>query len=166
MGSRIPLFGVVFVTVLVWILSAPPVQAQGKGVTCDSELSLRSKPLVRDINGIPVFYYFESEYQRTDELCVSTVQIIPLVTIHLYKVFVSPFLGARCNFYPSCSEFGFQAYRKYGFLIGTMMTADRLSRDHGFIPFGGYPRDENGRFLDPVEDIYIFKNNRGNHYRK
>ena len=41
---------------------------------------------------------------------------------------VSPQLGARCRFKPSCSEYGLQAYRRYGFLKATGKTVWRLLR--------------------------------------
>lgn len=48
--------------------------------------------------------------------------------IETYKRRVSPQLGARCRFEPSCSEYGLEAYRRYGFLKATGKTAWRLAR--------------------------------------
>jgi len=48
--------------------------------------------------------------------------------IETYKQRVSPQLGARCRFEPSCSEYGLEAYRRYGFLKATGKTAWRLVR--------------------------------------
>jgi len=36
--------------------------------------------------------------------------------------------GHRCPMYPSCSEYSAQAFRKHGFIIGWIMTSDRLLR--------------------------------------
>jgi len=57
-----------------------------------------------------------------------------------YQQRVSPMLGARCRFEPSCSQYGLEAYRRYGFLKATAKTAWRLVRCN---PFNGGPR------LDP-----------------
>ncbi|MCO5607793.1 hypothetical protein L7F22_061994 [Adiantum nelumboides] len=41
---------------------------------------------------------------------------------------ISPFMPSSCRFIPSCSEYSMQAYKKYGVLKGTMLTAWRLLR--------------------------------------
>jgi putative membrane protein insertion efficiency factor len=48
--------------------------------------------------------------------------------ITTYKTRVSPRLGARCRFEPSCSEYALEAYRRYGFLKATAKTAWRILR--------------------------------------
>ena len=48
--------------------------------------------------------------------------------ITAYKQRVSPSLGARCRFEPTCSDYGLQAYRQYGFVKATAKTAWRLVR--------------------------------------
>ena len=57
-----------------------------------------------------------------------------------YQQRVSPMLGARCRFEPSCSQYGLEAYRRYGFLKATAKTVWRLARCN---PFNG------GSRLDP-----------------
>ena len=49
-------------------------------------------------------------------------------TIKLYQKYISPVDGQRCSMYPSCSEYGRQAFQKYGFLTGWIITCDRLLR--------------------------------------
>lgn len=48
--------------------------------------------------------------------------------IQTYQLRVSPQLGARCRFEPSCSAYGLEAFRKYGFLKAAAKTAWRLLR--------------------------------------
>jgi putative membrane protein insertion efficiency factor len=48
--------------------------------------------------------------------------------IETYQQRVSPQLAARCRFEPSCSRYGLDAYRRYGFLKATGKTAWRLLR--------------------------------------
>jgi len=48
--------------------------------------------------------------------------------IKLYQKYISPVDGQRCRMYPSCSEYGRQAFQKHGFLTGWIMTCDRLLR--------------------------------------
>lgn len=65
--------------------------------------------------------------------------------IRSYQWLLSPLLvalfGARCRFYPSCSEYGVTAIRRYGVRVGGRMTARRLCRCHPFHP-GGYDPPE------------------------
>lgn len=48
--------------------------------------------------------------------------------ITTYKQRVSPALGARCRFEPTCSEYALESYRRYSFLRATARTAWRLLR--------------------------------------
>ena len=137
-----------------------PIQAQEIGSDTSAEIPVQSNPLIQEIEGIPVFIYLNKTEQQEDRQIISTAQIVALTSIRLYKKVISPYLGAQCNFSPTCSEFGFQAIQKFGFLKATVMTADRLSRDHGFIRFEDYPQDESGHFINTVEDSYIFKNDK------
>ena len=45
-----------------------------------------------------------------------------------YKRRVSPRLGAHCRFEPSCSEYGLEAFRRYGFLKASARTLWRIVR--------------------------------------
>lgn len=51
-----------------------------------------------------------------------------------YRYLISPFLGPRCRFHPSCSQYAMDAYQKYGVIKGSWMTLRRLARCH---PWGG-----------------------------
>jgi putative membrane protein insertion efficiency factor len=56
--------------------------------------------------------------------------------IHLYQRIVSPWLGPRCRFFPSCSHYAVEALETHGVLRGLGLTARRLSRCHPFHPGG------------------------------
>ena len=60
-----------------------------------------------------------------------------ITVISLYRRFVSPLLGQRCRFAPSCSEYGLQAVRLHGALRGSWLAVRRIGRCHPFHP-GGY----------------------------
>ena len=61
-----------------------------------------------------------------------------LVTlVRLYQWLISPLLGQRCRFYPSCSEYFIGAVRKYGAISGSLRGIWRICRCHPFNP-GGY----------------------------
>lgn len=52
----------------------------------------------------------------------------------VYKNFISSQDGSNCVFHPSCSEYGLLAVKKYGVLLGTANTMDRLTRCNGLSP--------------------------------
>ena len=60
-----------------------------------------------------------------------------MALIRGYQRFISPGLPSSCRFYPSCSEYTYQAIEKYGALRGGWMGIRRISRCHPFHP-GGY----------------------------
>lgn len=57
--------------------------------------------------------------------------------ITLYRFAISPLLGPRCRFYPSCSAYALEAIRRFGAARGSWLAAKRLARCHPFNP-GGY----------------------------
>lgn len=64
-----------------------------------------------------------------------------------YKLAISPLLGQRCRFYPSCSEYTMQAIERFGVLRGGWLGAKRIGRCHPLHP-GGH---------DPVPDAWTDK---------
>ena len=53
-----------------------------------------------------------------------------ILSIKVYKLTVSPFLGRCCRFHPSCSSYALQAVDRHGALRGSWMTLKRLGRCH------------------------------------
>ena len=53
---------------------------------------------------------------------------LALACIRFYQASVSPFGMAACRFQPTCSHYGLEAYRKYGFLMATAKTVWRILR--------------------------------------
>lgn len=56
-----------------------------------------------------------------------------------YKRFVSPLLGDVCRFYPSCSEYAYEAVQKHGFLRGGVLAIRRVLRCHPYCSGGVDP---------------------------
>ena len=67
--------------------------------------------------------------------------------IKLYQKVVSPLLGPRCRYYPSCSEYAAQAISRYGILRGLVLALWRLLRCN--------PLSHGG--VDLVEDQRLFR---------
>jgi putative membrane protein insertion efficiency factor len=55
-----------------------------------------------------------------------------LLLIRFYRAAISPLLGPRCRFHPSCSAYAEQALREHGLLRGLGLAAYRLGRCHPF----------------------------------
>ncbi|PAN43867.1 hypothetical protein PAHAL_8G267000 [Panicum hallii] len=51
---------------------------------------------------------------------------------------ISPLLPSSCRYVPTCSEYSMQAYKRYGVVKGTILTAWRLCRCN---PLGSYGYD-------------------------
>ena len=59
-----------------------------------------------------------------------------LASIKFYQKFISPFLGKRCRFYPTCSEYSTLAIKKYGLSKGSFLSIKRLLKCHPWHPGG------------------------------
>lgn len=51
-----------------------------------------------------------------------------------YQSLISPHMTPSCRFLPSCSEYSVQAFQKYGFFRGMILSVHRVMRCH---PWGG-----------------------------
>ena len=58
--------------------------------------------------------------------------------IRFYQNGISPFLGAKCRYTPSCSAYGMEAIRKYGPWKGGWMALKRILSCN---PWGGHGYD-------------------------
>ena len=56
--------------------------------------------------------------------------------IRIYQRALSPLLGPRCRFYPSCSQYAFEALEVHGLLRGLWLAVRRIARCHPFHPGG------------------------------
>ena len=65
-----------------------------------------------------------------------------MAIIRGYQLIVSPLLGPRCRFYPTCSCYTHTAIERHGVMRGTWLGIRRILRCHPFAE-GGY---------DPVPD--------------
>lgn len=62
----------------------------------------------------------------------------PLIAlIRAYQYLISPWLGTRCRFSPSCSNYAIESLRKYGLIEGGKLTVCRVGKCHPWHP-GGY----------------------------
>jgi len=64
--------------------------------------------------------------------------------IRAYQRYISPLLGPRCRYLPTCSDYALEAMERFGSARGTWLALRRVLRCH---PFGGSG-------LDPVPDEF------------
>ncbi len=57
-----------------------------------------------------------------------------ILLIRIYQVTLSPFIGKSCRYTPTCSNYGIEAIRKYGFFKGGWLTFKRILSCN---PWGG-----------------------------
>jgi putative membrane protein insertion efficiency factor len=57
-----------------------------------------------------------------------TCAAICLVMIRGYQLLISPLLGQRCRFYPSCSHYASEAIKIHGVLFGIYLASRRILR--------------------------------------
>lgn len=65
-----------------------------------------------------------------------------IAAIRAYQRLISPLLGPRCRFYPTCSQYAVEALRRHGALQGSWLSLQRLCRCH--------PLNQGG--IDPVPE--------------
>jgi len=66
---------------------------------------------------------------------VRKILIFPfIVLIKFYQKFISPYKPPSCRFTPTCSQYGLEAFRKYGPIKGGWLTLKRILRCN---PWGG-----------------------------
>ena len=57
--------------------------------------------------------------------------------IRAYQLVLSPVFAGSCRYYPSCSQYTYEAVTRYGWLRGSWMGMKRIARCHPFAK-GGY----------------------------
>ncbi len=70
--------------------------------------------------------------------------------LRAYQLMISPLLGPRCRFYPSCSNYALEALQVHGAGKGSWLAAKRVCRCHPFndggfdpVPPAAAPNDKN-----------------------
>jgi putative component of membrane protein insertase Oxa1/YidC/SpoIIIJ protein YidD len=70
---------------------------------------------------------------------------------NIYKFFISDLDGDNCPFHPTCSSFLLLAVKETNILQGSLMFADRFTRDLNLIKVKGfYPLTKDYHFYDPA----------------
>jgi len=62
-----------------------------------------------------------------------------LKMIIFYQVYISPLVGRHCRFYPTCSQYLYEAVSKEGLIKGSLKGLSRILRCHPFSAGGFDP---------------------------
>ena len=71
--------------------------------------------------------------------------IILVNLIKFYKLLISPYLGNRCRYLPTCSEYFIECLEEFGFFNGIIKGTKRILSCHPIKFLGG------GKGFDPVK---------------
>ncbi len=80
----------------------------------------------------------EADEPRSRSSVRSLLALPLIVLVQAYRVALSPFLGGRCRFHPSCSVYAIEALKVHGAFRGSWLAMRRLLRCH---PLGGHGYD-------------------------
>ncbi len=78
---------------------------------------------------------------------------VALNGLNFFSEYISKVDGDRCPMYPTCASYSRQVFRKHGFFVGIVMTADRLIHESDEMEY--VPRVTVGdrvRYFDPVNE--------------
>jgi uncharacterized protein len=70
------------------------------------------------------------------------MKTVALWAIRAYQIGISPMLPPSCRFYPTCSEYAYQAIARYGIIRGGLKAIWRVLRCNPFCQGGYDPVDE------------------------
>ena len=62
---------------------------------------------------------------------------LKITIIKFYQYFISPLLGLRCRFLPTCSEYYIESLKVHGLIKGSFLGLKRVLRCHPFKFLGG-----------------------------
>ncbi len=131
--------------VLVLILLSGIVSAQREWVKWEKA----------DIN-----YEIPSSHKHSSIIDNSNVESVILSsTQNFYSFLISDVDGDNCPFYPTCSSFYVHSIKETNIFKGTLMFADRFTRDSNlFKSKTHYPVHYSGKYYDPTYNYYLDQN--------
>ncbi|MCE9684220.1 membrane protein insertion efficiency factor YidD [Halomonas alkalisoli] len=96
---------------------------------------------------------------RLGRLLARGLGLLLLGLVKLYQIILSPLLGPRCRFWPSCSHYTAEAIQVHGPLKGGWLAARRIVRCHpgskgGIDPVPGGPSERLCRDDPELDDDF------------
>jgi putative membrane protein insertion efficiency factor len=78
-------------------------------------------------------YYFQQckkALKNFSAMINNFLTFIIIVLIKFYNYFISPMLGVKCRFLPTCSEYSQESLNKHGVVKGIFYSLKRISKCH------------------------------------
>lgn len=98
-------------------------------------------------------YRRPADAPRASRSRVSAPAALTMRLLTGYQRYISPALGPRCRYDPSCSEYARQAIERFGILRGAWLALRRVCRCHPFTEGGA----------DPIPDGFVWWGRRPHH---
>ena len=105
-------------------------------------LDLQPEPGLASLQAAELGVAIQLPPKPQTQLLTRGLAALLLALIGFYRQWLSPLLGPRCRFIPSCSAYGLEAISRHGPWRGSWLTLRRLLRCHPFTACG----------CDPVPD--------------
>ena len=80
-------------------------------------------------------YYFQQckkALKNFNSMIENLLISIILFLLRFYNYFISPMLGVKCRFLPTCSEYCYESLKKHGLIKGSFYCLKRVSKCHPF----------------------------------
>ena len=77
---------------------------------------------------------------------------LAILLVRAYQKIVSPWLGPRCRFHPSCSNYCIDALKQHGMVFGLWLGLKRMCKCHPLHP-GGYDPVPKKKIPAPRENL-------------
>ena len=68
---------------------------------------------------------------------INLIAYLLIVVIKFYKYLISPLLGTKCRFLPTCSEYFIEALNEHGLTAGLSLGIKRIFKCHPIKKLGG-----------------------------
>ena len=78
---------------------------------------------------------------KSSEVKMGLVAKLLLLPIYFYQYAISPLIGPRCRFYPTCSTYAVEAIKIHGAIKGGYLALRRIARCHPFSEGGDDPHN-------------------------
>ena len=76
---------------------------------------------------------------KSSEVKMGLATKLLLLPIYFYQYAISPLIGPRCRFYPTCSTYAVEAIKIHGAIKGGYLALRRIARCHPFSEGGDDP---------------------------
>lgn len=86
-----------------------------------------------------IFYILKCKkvLKKFNKIINNTLMFLILTLIKFYSFFISPLLGTKCRYLPTCSEYSQECLKLFGLGKGSLLTLKRILKCHPIKILGG-----------------------------